>query len=211
MMGAKRTDDAAAALRSYAARPQQMRFIRAMGQLADNRPFGTASRVYLSVPPAICQSPKWPAWRARIQDGLPSGVKVSTYEDTFAGQEYAWESAMEAFDGLVVVGKQKRAGSRVFSLGPVARLELRTMIAKRPVLLYAHDLGLVPVVDCKPDPLPHPYKGTRLKLTVPRCWPRTSETLTSALAALQPRSETAPQPRDHLLHPFDTSTPVSRP
>lgn len=203
MMGAKKTDDAAADLETYAPPPQRIRFIRAMAQLAEQRAAGTDISVYISVPPGISQSLQWPQWRARIQDALPDGAQVATYQEAFVGREYAWEPLAESLDGLVVVGKQKRPGSRQFILGPVARLELRSLVAQRPVLLYAHDLGLVPVVDCKPDPLPHPYKGTRLKLTVPRRWARTSETLASALAALQPNPAAASRTDDHLLHPFD--------
>ncbi|MFE4309204.1 hypothetical protein ACFRR6_24505 [Streptomyces sp. NPDC056891] len=202
-MGATKTDDAVADPGSFAPPRQRIRFVRAMAHLAKQRAVGEPASVYISVPPGISQSRQWPQWRARIQGDLPDRTQLLTYEDAFGGREYAWDAFADSLDGLIVVGKQKRAGSRVFILGPVARLELRSLVAQRPVLLYAHDLGLVPVVDCKPAPLPHEHKGTRLKLTVPRRWTRTSETLTSALAALQPPPEETPRTADHLLHPFD--------
>ncbi|MFJ8785810.1 hypothetical protein [Streptomyces sp. NPDC102476] len=207
MMGTTNIADTAADLETYATPRQQIRFVRAMSQLANQRVAGEPVSVYISVPPEISQTPRWQQWRARIEAALPDGVRTSTFEETFRdGRQYIWDTFAESLDGLIIVGKQKRPGSRVFLVGPVARLELRAMVAHRPVLLYAHDLGLVPVVDCKPEPLPHPHKGTRLKLTVPRRWKRASETQSSALAALQPRTEAVTRPADHLLHPFDTTS-----
>lgn len=205
MMGTTYIADEAADLETYAAPQQQARFVRAMNQLTVQRVAGVPVSVYISVPPEISQSQRWQQWRTRIEADLPPGVRTSTFEEAFCDRrQYAWDTFAESLDGLIIVGKQKRPGSRVFLIGPVARMELRAMVARRPVLLFAHDLGLVPVVDCKPAQLPHPHKGTRLKLTVPRRWKRTSETRVSALAALRPRSEAAARPTDHLLHPFDT-------
>ncbi|MGX5185756.1 hypothetical protein ACWKT5_23765 [Streptomyces avermitilis] len=204
MMGTTNIADTAADLETYATPRQQLRFVRAMSELANQRVAGRPVSVYISVPPEISQSPRWQQWRTRIDSALPDGVSTSTFAETYGdGRQYALDTFAESLDGLVIVGKQKRPGSRVFLVGPVARLELRAMVAHRPVLLYAHDLGLIPVVDCKPEPLPHPHKGTRLKLTVPRRWKRASETQISALAALQPRAEAIVRTADHLLHPFD--------
>ncbi|TFV29953.1 hypothetical protein E4K10_46570 [Streptomyces sp. T1317-0309] len=101
------------------------------------------------------------------------------------GRRYDWDTIVDRLDGLVVVGKPKRLGSRVHVLGPVARLELRSLIAKKPVLLFAHNLGLVPVIDCRSQVMP-PSEAPRLKLIAPKRWNRDAPTLKAALEALRP-------------------------
>ncbi|MGW0653745.1 hypothetical protein ACWD4T_34025, partial [Streptomyces umbrinus] len=109
-------------------------------------------------------------------------------------------------DGLVILGQQKRPGSRVFLLGPVARLELRSLVAQKPVLIYTHNLGLIPVIDCQSQVLA-PEHAPRLKLVAPKRWQRDANTLRAALNALTP-ADTAEQhtaaAQDHLASPFST-------
>ncbi|MEU2873036.1 hypothetical protein ABZ769_28195 [Streptomyces olivoreticuli] len=195
---------------TFAKPVQQRRFATAMDRLAADRAPGTPVRVYVSASPRTMNGPKWGAWLAQIAEELPDGVEILHYRNTVTDDcPYDWDSLAERLDGLVVVGKQKRAGSRVYLLGPIARLELRSVIARRPVLLFGHSLGLIPVIDCKSQVLP-PEETPRLKLIAPKRWQKDSETLRAALNTLTPRdSETKlPQPplaTDHLVQPFATT------
>ncbi|HWU10630.1 MAG TPA: hypothetical protein VN520_30435, partial [Streptomyces sp.] len=72
------TADTAAGLESYATPQQRLRFVRAMSQFADQRVPGAPVSVYISVPPELAEAQRWEQWRARIEDGLPDGVRVST-------------------------------------------------------------------------------------------------------------------------------------
>ncbi|WP_372412485.1 hypothetical protein [Streptomyces luteireticuli] len=191
---------------------QQRRFVTAMGRLAADRDPGTPVRVYVSASPRAMNGPKWDSWLAQIAEELPAGVEILHYRNTVTDDRpYNWESLAEHLDGLVVVGKQKRAGSRVYLLGPIARLELRSLIAQKPVLLYGHNLGLIPAIDCKNQVLP-PGDAPRLKLIAPKRWQQDTTTLKAALCALTPvgveagEGERTAAP-GHLAHPFAAALP----
>ncbi|MFF3558269.1 hypothetical protein ACFYXL_33200 [Streptomyces tsukubensis] len=190
---------------TFATPAQRRRFTAAMERIAAAREPDSDSpvRVYVSAAPRTAASPKWESWLAQITEELPAGVEVLHYRSVFGDDRpYEWDRFVEQLDGLVIVGKQKRAGSRVNLLGPVARLELRSLIAYKPVLLYGHNLGLIPVIDCKSQVL-RPEGTPRLKLIAPKRWKKGSATLTSALAALTP-AVAAPveETHDHLTRPF---------
>ncbi|MGW2706896.1 hypothetical protein [Streptomyces sp. NPDC001340] len=190
---------------SFATPLQQRRFTAAMQRVAASRAPGAPVRVYVSVAPTTVNTLKWDNWLARITHELPDGVEVLHYRGVFGDDRpYDWDAFAEEIDGLVVVGKQKRAGSRVYRFGPVARLELRSLIARRPVLLYAHSQGLIPVIDCHSQVLRR--EGTpRLKLIAPKRWNGESATLKAALNALTPASpdpESSSDAPGHLAHPF---------
>ncbi|WP_405895197.1 hypothetical protein OG612_45070 (plasmid) [Streptomyces sp. NBC_01527] len=194
-------------VKTFAKPAQQRRFAAAMEQIATARAPGTPVRIYISAAPRTMNSPKWNSWLAHITEELPDGVELLHYRNVCtADRPYDWANLVEGIDGLVVVGKQKRAGSRVYLLGPIARLELRSLIARKPVLLYGHNLGLIPVIDCLSQVLA-PEDAPRLKLIAPKRWQRGSPTLTAALNALTPahaeaeQAERASSP-GHLAHPF---------
>ncbi|MFD5557833.1 hypothetical protein ACFWIA_28830 [Streptomyces sp. NPDC127068] len=187
---------------TFATPGQQRRFATAMERIAAARAPGSLVRVYVSAAPRMADNPKWASWLAKIAEELPAGVEVLHYRSVFNdARPYEWDSFVEQLDGLVIVGKQKRAGSRVNLLGPVARLELRSLIAQKPVLLYEHNLGLIPVIDCRSQVL-RPEGTPRLKIIAPKRWKRNSATLRSALAALAPSSTLAEETHDHLARPF---------
>lgn len=191
---------------TFAKPAQQRRFAAAMERIAADRTAGSPVRIYVSAAPRTMSSPKWDSWLAQITDDLPDGVEVLHYRSVFTDDHpYAWDRLAETIDGLVVVGKQKRAGSRVYRLGPVARLELRSVIAQKPVLLFAHNLGLIPVIDCQSQVL-NPESTPKLKLIAPKRWQRDTLTLKAALSALNPnRAEVTQEERavpGHLTHPF---------
>ncbi|MCX4598345.1 hypothetical protein OG819_55405 [Streptomyces sp. NBC_01549] len=190
---------------SFATPLQQRRFAAAMQRLAASRVPGTPVRVYVSAAPRTMNNPKWENWLAQITHELPDGAEVLHYRGVFNGDRpYDWDTFAQEIDGLVVVGKQKRAGSRVYRFGPVARLELRSLIARQPVLLYAHSQGLIPVVDCQSQVLT-PEGTPRLKLIAPKRWKQESSTLQAALHALTPDSpdhESSSEAPGHLAHPF---------
>lgn len=192
---------------TFANPTQQRRFALAMERIATDRAPGTAVRVYVSAAPRAMNSPKWDSWLERIAEQLPDKVQVLHFRNVFTdGRPYDWDNLAEGIDGLVVVGKQKRPGSRVNLLGPVARLELRSLIAHKPVLLYGHTLGLIPAIDCKSQVLA-PEEAPRLKLIAPKRWQRNADTLKAALRALTPASSeaTVEEPVDtatHLANPF---------
>ncbi|MER6160915.1 hypothetical protein ABT147_36240 [Streptomyces sp. NPDC001868] len=192
-------------MESFATPLQQRRFAAAMQRLADSRAPGTPVRVYVSAAPRTVETPKWNDWLAQITQELPEGVEVLHYRSVFTDDRpYDWATFAEEVDGLVVVGKQKRAGSRVYRFGPVARLELRSLIARKPVLLYAHSQGLIPVIDCQSQVLT-PEGTPRLKLIAPKRWNRDSVTLQAALNALSPATTEAErriEAPDHFAHPF---------
>lgn len=172
---------------TFAKPAQQRRFAAAMERIAANRSPGTPVRVYISAAPRTMNNPKWDSWLAQIAAELPNGVEILNYRNTFTDDRpYDWEPVAEKIDGLVVVGKQKRPGSRVNLLGPIARLELRSLIARSPVLLYGHNLGLIPIIDCQSQLLA-PKDVPRLKLIAPKRWQRDSPTLQAALDALRPK------------------------
>ncbi|MGA5564313.1 hypothetical protein ACPCUV_24550 [Streptomyces platensis] len=186
---------------------QQRRFATAMERIAADRAAGDPVRVFISAAPRTMNSPKWDSWLAQITEALPEGVEILHYRNVFSDNSpYDWGSIVEDLDGLVIVGKQKRPGSRVYLLGPIARLELRSLIARKPVLLYGHNLGLIPVIDCKSQVLA-PEEAPRLKLIAPKRWRADSETLSAAFKALDPNAgleEEEPQSHSlpHLAHPF---------
>ncbi|WP_150112976.1 hypothetical protein [Streptomyces violaceusniger] len=193
---------------TFAEPAQQRRFAAAMHRIAADRPPGVPVRVYISAAPRTRNNPKWENWLAQITDELPDGVQILHYGSLFSeDRPYDWETVADDLDGLVVVGKQKRPGSRVNLLGPIARLELRSLVARKPALLYGHNLGLIPVIDCKSQVLA-PEDAPRLKLIAPKRWRKDdSPTLHAALRALRPRSTDAGTDHDidvprHLIHPF---------
>ncbi|MCF3105426.1 hypothetical protein IPZ58_28110 [Streptomyces roseoverticillatus] len=192
---------------TFAKPVQQRRFAAAMEQIAAARTPGTQVKVYISAAPRTMDSPKWDSWLQQIADELPEGVEILHYRNAFPDDRpYDWDALVGELDGLIVVGKQKRAGSRVNLLGPVARLELRSLIATKPVLLYGHNLGLIPAIDCKSQVMPR-ETAARLKLIAPKRWRRDSPTLQAALAALTPAGSAvdgaqAAETADHLAHPF---------
>ena len=191
------------------ARPeQQRRYTTAMHRIATERRTGDPVRVYVSAAPKTATEDNWQRWLKRITEDLPAGVELLHYSSAFEGQPYAWETLVDQLDGLVVIGRPKRLGSRVHVLGPVARLELRSLVAQKPVLLFTHNLGLVPVIDCKSQ-IMSPSEAPRLKLIAPKRWSRNSATLQAALNALRPAGGTgrgaAGEHRDtadHLAAPF---------
>lgn len=173
---------------TFADPAQRRRFTDAMDRLAAGRMPGASVRVYVSAAPRTMDRTKWLSWLGQIEEGLPDGVEVLHYRNVFSqDRPYDWDQFVDSIDGLVVVGTQKRPGSRVYVLGPIARLELRSVIARKPVFLYGHNLGLIPVIDCKSQILP-PEGAPRLKLIAPKRWKPGSPTLTSALGALVPAS-----------------------
>ncbi|GGN41200.1 hypothetical protein [Streptomyces fuscichromogenes] len=194
------------------ARPeQQRRYIAAMDRLAADRRPATPLRVYISASPKTVNDSNWERWLARITEDLPVGVDLLHYRSAFGESAYDWDTLADQLDGLVVIGRPKRLGSRVHVLGPVARLELRSLVAKKPVLLFTHNLGLIPVVDCMSQVM-SPADAPRLKLIAPKRWNRDSRTLHAALDALRPTGPAMqePEPRrtaqGHLLAPFAAGT-----
>ncbi|MEU0950295.1 hypothetical protein ABZ379_47855 [Streptomyces canus] len=192
------------------ARPeQQRRYVAAMNRIAAERPTGMPVRVYVSAAPATVNGSNWERWLKRITEDLPAGVELLHYRSVFETSPYNWDTLASQLDGLVVIGRPKRLGSRVHLLGPVARLELRSLVAQKPVLLFTHNLGLVPAVDCKSQVMP-PANAPRLKLIAPKRWNRSSITLHAALNALRPTDSTSQVPerhrdaRDHLVVPCAT-------
>ncbi|KMS74207.1 hypothetical protein ACM01_14905 [Streptomyces viridochromogenes] len=169
---------------TFASPEQQRRYVAAMNRIAAERRPGAPVRVYVSTAP---DDPNWERWLRRITEDLPDGVEVLHYRSAFEAAPYDWDALVEQLDGLVVIGRPKRLGSRVHVLGPVARLELRSLVAQKPVLLHTHNLGLIPVVDCKSQVMP-PDAAPRLKLIAPKRWRADSRTLDAALAALRPSS-----------------------
>ncbi|WP_327349033.1 hypothetical protein [Streptomyces europaeiscabiei] len=204
-MHAPPTDALDLDVESFATPPQQRRFAAAMQRIAASRAPGAPVRVYVSAAPRTMDNPKWDNWLAQITQDLPDGAEVLHYRRVFSeDRPYDWDTFCEEIDGLVVVGKQKRAGSRVYRFGPVARLELRSLIARQPVLLYAHSQGLIPVIDCQSQVLT-PEGTPRLKLIAPKRWNRDSATLRAALDALRPggaESEQGIGAPSHVAHPF---------
>lgn len=191
---------------TFAKPAQQHRFIAAMNRIAASRVPGAPVRVYISVGPRSLNSPKWDRLLERVTERLPDGVEVLYHHNVFArGQAYDWDSIVDSLDGLVVLAEPKRMGSRVYRLGPVARLELRSLIAHKPVLLDSHNLGLIPVIDCKSQILA-PDDAPRLKLIAPKRWQQDTPTLKAALNALTPAGTVAEEEEravvpGHLKHP----------
>ncbi|MEV5784560.1 hypothetical protein AB0L42_26655 [Streptomyces sp. NPDC052287] len=197
------------------ARPeQQRRYIAAMHRIAAERHTGDPVRVYVSAAPKTTGDTNWQRWLDRIAEDLPDGVEILHYGSVFEGQAYAWDTLASQLDGLVVIGKPKRLGSRVHVLGPVARLELRSLVAQKPVLLFTHNLGLVPVLDCKSQVMA-PAEAPRLKLIAPKRWSRASATLQAAMAALRlvadndQVTDAHRDTADHLAAPFGVGSAVS--
>ncbi|MCX4851865.1 hypothetical protein [Streptomyces sp. NBC_00893] len=192
---------------TFAKAVQQHRFAAAMERIAASRAPDAPVRIYISAAPRTMNSPKWDSWLTQITEQLPDGVEILHYRSVFtAGRPYNWDSVVGGIDGLVVVGKQKRPGSRVYLLGPIARLELRSLIARKPVFLYGHNLGLIPVIDCRSQVLA-PEDAPRLKLIAPKRWQRDTLTLKAALNAVNPTGAEVEQAArvsapGHLAHPF---------
>lgn len=187
---------------TFAQPEQQRRFAAAMDRIAFNRRPGTPVRIYVSAPPVLRNSPRWDAWLKQIAKQLPDGVEILHFRNAFkeARRPYNWDGFAEELDGLVVVGTRRTTGSHVYLLGPVARRELRSFIACKPVLLHGHNLGLIPVIDCRNQVLP-PKEAPRLKLIAPTGWKADSLTFQASLAALRPAASTP-----HLRNPFMTGT-----
>ena len=57
----------------------------------------------------------------------------------------------------------------------------------RPVLLDAHEYGLVRVIDCAPRRYDRPHKLPCLALRVPPAWDPAASTLAAAMRALTPQ------------------------
>lgn len=192
---------------TFAKPVQQRRFVAAMERIVADRTPGSPVRVYVSTGPQMLNSSKWDGWLTRITESLPAGVEVLHYRNVFTDDRpYDWDAVVGDLDGLVILGQQKRPGSRVFLLGPIARLELRSLIAQKPVLIYTHNLGLIPVIDCQSQILDR-EDAPRLKLIAPKRWRRDTRTLKAALNALNPAGAEADQEEragapGHLVHPF---------
>jgi hypothetical protein len=192
---------------TFAHPEQQRRYIAAMNRIAAQRCSDTPVRVYVSAAPKTVNDSNWQRWLKRITEDLPDGVELLHYRSAFGESPYDWDTLADQLDGLVVIGRPKRLGSRVHVLGPVARLELRSLVAKKPVLLFTHNFGLVPVVDCMSQVM-SPADAPRLKLIAPKRWNRDSSTLQAALDALCPIGigTQEPQPprsvQSHLVAPF---------
>ncbi|OIK08213.1 hypothetical protein [Streptomyces monashensis] len=171
---------------TFASPTQQRRYAAAMHRIAAERRRQDAVRLYVSAAPRTISGRNWQRWLDSISGDLPAGVQICHYRTEFGDDRpYDWNLVADRMDGLVVIGQPKRVGSRVHTLGPVARLELRSLIAKKPVLLWTHNLGLVPVIDCKSQVMPPP-ETPRLKLIAPKRWSKDAVTLKAAFAALTP-------------------------
>ncbi|TLS45700.1 hypothetical protein FE633_13100 [Streptomyces montanus] len=192
---------------TFASAGQQDRYVAAMHRIATERRPGNPVRVYVSAAPKTVNDSNWERWLKSITEDLPDGVELLHYRSAFEESRYDWDTLAGRLDGLVVIGRPKRLGSRVHVLGPVARLELRSLVAQKPVLLFTHNLGLVPVIDCMSQVMP-PADAPRLKLIAPKRWNRDSRTLHAALDALRPTGldRQEPEPRRstqaHLEAPF---------
>ncbi|MGW9173793.1 hypothetical protein [Streptomyces decoyicus] len=184
------------AAESFAGAERRAEYIRAMHELAEARQPGTKVRVYVSVPPDLHSSPVW-SWRFRqIRKSLPANVRLPVFASVFGehsdGQrdyDRDWESYLQNIDGLVLVGYRPIKKLLQMRVGPVARRELRTVVATgRPVFVQAWDRGLVPLVDCNPVKTENPgQEGDQLGLRVPPSWSPQAETLRAALAAVTPK------------------------
>ncbi|MEU3464764.1 hypothetical protein ABZ721_33050 [Streptomyces sp. NPDC006733] len=201
---------------SYAPPARRRAFVQAMEQLVAERAPGAPVRVYVSTPPTVLSRPHWDRRFAAVRDSLPHGVDLLYYATAFPSDvdlAEAWPPFATTLDGLVVIGKRNKPGGMgpTLILGPVARIELRTVVAAgKPVLLHTMEHGLVPVLDCKPRRTGTVEGRQRLKLTIPGAWDPQAPTLTAALAALRPAESTNPAAQDvstpeHLAHPFTTS------
>lgn len=191
------------------ARPeQQRRYVAAMHRIAAQRCPDTPVRVYVSAAPKTIDNPNWQRWLDRIAQDLPDGVELLHYRSVYAESAYDWDTLADRLDGLVVIGKPKRLGSRVHVLGPVARLELRSLVAQKPVLLFTHNLGLVPVIDCKSQVM-SPAEAPRLKLIAPKRWTRDAKTLQAALHALQPAITDLHESGPHQAAPGHLTAPFT--
>jgi hypothetical protein len=193
---------------SYAPPARRRGYIKAMREVADCRTPGRPVRVYISAPPDIRANGGWDDRLRHVRKLLPNGVELLAYDDVFPrGTDYyeTWSQFAAQLDGLVVVAKRKKPAKYVYRLGPVARNELKMFVAAaKPVLLLAKGMGLVPVVDCRPQRI-GPPGAERLKLAVPRAWSRAEPTLHAALTALRPAKE------DIQARAFSATCPVTAP
>ncbi|WP_189135259.1 hypothetical protein [Wenjunlia tyrosinilytica] len=195
---------------SYAPPARRRGYVQAMRKIAEMRPADTLVRVYISAPPSVIERPNWGRRLEAVRDALPGGVELLYFNTVFPADidmAKAWPEFAETLDGLVVIGKRKKAGSlgRTLQLGPVARTELLTLVAQgKPVLLHTLEYGLVPVLDCAPNRT-GPKGRERLKLKIPDGWSSEAPTLRAALTALAPprREGDAVQADQsaHLVHP----------
>ncbi|WP_307710772.1 hypothetical protein [Streptomyces sp. V1I6] len=163
-----------------------------MRRIADRRQPGPV-RVYIGAAPRMIYQTRY-----FEESGIPAGVEYVTYATAFGDHErpYDWSQIVDTIDALVIPCRPKKPGSAVHILGPTARLELRSLVAHKPVLLYSRKFGLVPVIDCLSQVLP-PTDAPRLKLTIPRAWnPSCAPTLAAAVHAMTPRPQTKATPRD---------------
>ncbi|MGP3777098.1 hypothetical protein ACTWJ8_40320 (plasmid) [Streptomyces sp. SDT5-1] len=195
---------------TFAGPTQQRRYSAAMWKIKAEREPGAPVRVYISAGPKVMERPQWDGWREQITGALPEGVEVLDYRNVFGDDRpydpNDWKQLVSTLDGLIVVGKQKRAGSRVYLLGPVARLELRSLIAHKPVLLWGHHQGLIPVIDCKSQVMTRPDAAPRLKLIAPKRWKRDADTLQAAIGALTPGPAQGGEPVTAVDRPFTGPT-----
>ena len=194
---------------TFASVQQRRRFVAAMDRIADGRDHSRPARVYVTAKPQIRGTKGGDRYFKEIREALP-GVELLDYPTAFPDGQYnpaAWNEFAQTLDGLVVVGIQRRPGSRVHHLGPVARQELKTLIATKPVLLYAPGPmphGLIPVIDCASQVMSG-TQGKALKLTAPKRWTPDAPTLKAAMAALGPGAG-GPQ---HLAAPFTPAAAAS--
>ncbi|MEU8892916.1 hypothetical protein [Streptomyces sp. NPDC048442] len=189
-MNSMNATGAPAAPDSYAPPARRRGFVQAMRQIAANRSPGEPVRVYLSAPPVYRDRPNWQHRLDTIRKALPDGVDLLDYDSAFGtGADYAaqWPEFAASLDGLIVTGTRAKPGkTRMHALGSAARQELITVVAAgKPVLLHNMELGLVPVLDCKPKRL-GTDDDSRLRLLIPGGWTGVPPTLDAALDALRP-------------------------
>ncbi|MFJ2745385.1 hypothetical protein ACIO3O_37645 [Streptomyces sp. NPDC087440] len=175
---------------SYAPPARRRGFVQAMRKIAATRGPGDPVRVYLSAPPVYRERPNWQHRVDTIRQALPDGVELLDFHTVFADRaDYTarWPEFAASLDGLVVTGTRAKPGkTRMHALGSAARQELITLVAAgKPVLLHSMELGLVPVLDCRPKRLGTP-DDARLRLLIPRGWAGVPPTLDAALDALRP-------------------------
>jgi len=144
--------------------------------------------VFVSAPSYRQDAPDWPQTLAWVATALPGGVVIDTFVDAFSGgcgqYRARWRDYAADLDGLVVFGT--RITPCTYRLGPGARSELLTVIgAGRPVLVATSNVGLVPVVDCRPRRTGASDRPC-LELTVPDRWSQSAPTVRAALRALTP-------------------------
>ncbi|MFD5115188.1 hypothetical protein ACFWNG_23190 [Streptomyces sp. NPDC058391] len=176
--------DSEASPTTYATAEKLNAYFDAMSKL-QNRRSSRSVRLYVSAPPDLQRSPKWPARIERLQRHFP-GAKLLKFNDLFLPYEDGWREAAPTFDGMIVFGTRRKRQGHVFLVGDVARREVIDMLRRRrPVLLHAQEFDLVPLVDCKTHDIGE--ARVRMKVTVPSGWNprRRNQTLRATLRALR--------------------------